>query len=57
MAEGLRSHREQFASALRAYNAEDRIPRGQNWTVDLLLRHTAFHVLDHAWEMEDRDLS
>jgi hypothetical protein len=57
MAEGLRSHREQFASALRAYNAEDRIPRGQNWTVGLLLRHTAFHVLDHAWEMEDRDLS
>ena len=57
MAEGLRSHREQFVSALRAYNAEDRIPRGQNWTVGLLLRHTAFHVLDHAWEMEDRDLS
>lgn len=57
MAAGLRSHREQFVSALRTYNAEDRIPRGQNWTVGLLLRHTAFHVLDHAWEMEDRDLS
>jgi hypothetical protein len=57
MAENLRSHREQFVSALRAYNAEGRIPRGQNWTVGLLLRHTAFHVLDHAWEMEDRNLS
>ena len=54
---GLRSHREQYVGALRAYNAEGRIPRGQNWTVGLLLRHTAFHVLDHAWEMEDRDLS
>jgi len=31
--------------------------RGQNWTTPLLLRHTAFHVLDHAWEMEDKDLS
>jgi hypothetical protein len=57
VAEGLRSHREQFVSALRTYNAEDRVPRGQNWTVSLLLRHTAFHVLDHAWEMEDKDLS
>lgn len=55
--EGLRSHREEFVAALRAYNDEGRIPRGQNWTVGLLLRHTAFHLLDHAWEMEDRDLS
>ena len=31
--------------------------RGRNWTIGLLLRHTAFHVLDHAWEMEDKDLS
>ena len=30
---------------------------GTVWTVALLLRHTAFHVLDHAWEMEDKDLS
>jgi hypothetical protein len=55
--EGLRSHREQFVAALRDYNAEGRIPRGRNWTVALLLRHTAFHLLDHAWEMEDKDLS
>jgi hypothetical protein len=31
--------------------------RGRNWTMALLLRHTAFHVLDHAWELEDKDLS
>ncbi len=55
--DGLRSHREPFVAALRAYNAEGRIPRGRNWTVALLLRHTAFHLLDHAWEMEDKDLS
>ena len=22
-----------------------------------LIRHAAFHTLDHAWEMEDRDLT
>jgi hypothetical protein len=57
LAEGLRSHREAYVAALREYNAEGRIPRGRNWTVALLLRHSAFHVLDHAWEMEDKDLS
>ena len=51
------AHREAFVAALRAYNAEGRVPGGQNWTVALLLRHTAYHVLDHAWEMEDKDLS
>lgn len=57
LAEGLRSHREEYVSALRAYNAEGRMAGGRNWTIALLLRHTAFHVLDHAWEMEDKDLS
>ena len=28
-----------------------------NWTIPYLLRHTAYHALDHAWEMEDRDLT
>jgi hypothetical protein len=55
--EGLRAHRDDFVAALRAYNAEGRVPGGRNWTVALLLRHTAFHLLDHAWEMEDKDLS
>jgi hypothetical protein len=22
-----------------------------------LIRHSAYHTLDHAWEMEDKDLS
>jgi hypothetical protein len=56
-ADGLRSHRDEFIAALRAHNAEGRMARGRNWTIALLLRHTAFHVLDHAWEMEDKDLS
>jgi hypothetical protein len=55
--DGFSSHRGEFVAALRTYNAEGRVPGGRNWTVALLLRHTAFHVLDHAWEMEDKDLS
>ncbi len=55
--EGLRSHRDEYVAALRTYNADGRMARGRNWTIALLLRHTAYHVLDHAWEMEDKDLS
>jgi hypothetical protein len=55
--EGMRVHRVPFLAALRAYGAEGRMGRGRNWTIPLLIRHTAFHVLDHAWEMEDKDLS
>jgi hypothetical protein len=55
--DGFGSHRDEFVDALRTHNAEGRMARGRNWTVALLLRHTAYHVLDHAWEMEDRDLS
>ena len=54
---GLRAHRERYLEALRSYNAERKLGRGRNWTIPLLIRHTAFHVLDHAWEMEDKDLS
>ena len=27
------------------------------WAVQFLIRRCAWHMLDHAWEMEDRDLS
>jgi hypothetical protein len=42
---------------MRDYNAQGKAARGRNWTIPLLLRHTAYHALDHAWEMEDKDLS
>jgi hypothetical protein len=29
---------------------------GSWWTVQFLIRRCAWHMLDHAWEMEDRDL-
>jgi hypothetical protein len=55
--EGVRVHRDEYVAAMRAYNAEGKLARGRNWTIPLLLRHTAYHVLDHAWELEDKDLS
>ena len=29
----------------------------RKWTLPFLIRHSAFHTLDHAWEMEDKDLT
>jgi hypothetical protein len=48
-------HRDRFVDAMRDWRAEDK-PLGK-WTVLYLLRHSAYHVLDHTWEMEDRDLT
>jgi hypothetical protein len=52
---GLAEHRDRFVDAMRAWYAEGK-PLG-NWTIPYLLRHTAYHALDHAWEMQDRDLT
>jgi hypothetical protein len=52
---GRAAHRERFFEAMRRWLAEGK-PLG-NWTIPYLLRHTAYHVLDHTWEMEDRDLT
>ena len=41
--------------AIRAYNAEGQPAR--TWPIQFLIRRIAHHVMDHAWEMEDRDLS
>src|SRR3954471_22256263 len=51
----LARHRDRFVEAMRAWYAEGK-PLGK-WTVPYLLRHTAYHVLDHTWEMQDRDLT
>ena len=55
--DGLREHREAYVAAMRAYNAGEVARRMRSWTLPFLIRHSAFHVLDHAWEMEDKDLS
>jgi hypothetical protein len=55
--DGLRLHREAYVGAMRAYNAGEVTRRMRSWTLPFLIRHSAFHTLDHAWEMEDKDLS
>jgi hypothetical protein len=49
---GLASHRHHYLDAIRAYNAEGKPAR--TWPIQFLVRRTAHHVMDHAWEMEDR---
>jgi hypothetical protein len=50
---GLAKHREAYLDGIRAYNAEGKPAR--SWPIQFLIRRTANHVMDHAWEMEDRD--
>jgi hypothetical protein len=52
----LRAHRDAFCAGIRETNAQG-AAAGSWWTVQFLIRRTAWHLLDHAWEMEDRDLS
>ena len=53
---GLRQHREAYIAAMRAYNAGEG-KRMRSWTLPFLIRHSAYHTLDHAWEMEDKNLA
>jgi hypothetical protein len=52
----LEAYRDEYVAAMRAYNAGTIEKRMRNWNLPFLIRHTAFHTLDHAWEMEDKDL-
>ena len=54
--DGLRKYREAYVEAMRAYNAGEG-KRMRSSTLPYLIRHCAFHNLDHAWEMEDKNLS
>ncbi|HEX5239472.1 MAG TPA: hypothetical protein VFW20_00570 [Candidatus Limnocylindrales bacterium] len=55
--EGLRRHRHDYLEAMRAYNRGEVDRKMRSWTLPFLIRHSAFHTLDHAWEMEDKDLT
>lgn len=52
--EALRARRNDYCDAIRGYHVEGKMAK--KWPLRYLIRHTAFHTLDHAWEMEDRDL-
>jgi hypothetical protein len=55
--DGIGDYREDYVAAMRAYNAGKVERRMRSRTLPFLIRHSAFHTLDHAWEMEDKDLS
>jgi hypothetical protein len=50
---GLAAHRAATLDAIRAYNEEGRSAR--TWSIQFLIRRIAHHVMDHTWEMQDRD--
>ncbi len=52
---GLKAHREDYCTAIRAFQSEGKMAR--TWPLRYLIRHTAYHTMDHAWEMEDKDLT
>jgi hypothetical protein len=54
--EALLAYREDYVKAMRAHHKGAGKPM-RSWTLAFLVRHSAFHVMDHAWEMEDKDLS
>ena len=56
--EGMNAHRDAYCHAIRDYHSQGK-PAGKvaKWPLRYLIRHTAFHTLDHAWEMEDKDLT
>ena len=53
--EGLNAHRDAYCSAIRRLHSQSKMAR--TWPLRYLIRHTAYHTLDHAWEMEDKDLT
>lgn len=53
--EGLAAHRAAYSDAIRAFHGQGKMAR--TWPLRFLIRHTAFHTMDHAWEMEDKDLT
>ena len=53
--EGRPSHRDAYCNAIRAFHAQGKLAR--TWPLRYLIRHSAYHTLDHAWEMEDKDLT
>jgi hypothetical protein len=53
--EGLQAYRDAYCNAIRAFHAAGKMAR--TWPLRYLIRHTAYHTLDHVWEMEDKDLT
>ena len=53
--ESLQAYRDAYCNAIRAFHAQGKLAR--TWPLRYLIRHSAYHTLDHAWEMQDKDLT
>jgi hypothetical protein len=51
----LQRHRVAYLDGIREYHAQGKT--AGKWPLRYLIRHSAFHTMDHAWQMEDKDLS
>jgi hypothetical protein len=54
-AEALRAYRDAVVEGIREHHARGEPAR--SWALQFLIRRCAWHMLDHAWELEDRDLT
>jgi hypothetical protein len=53
-AAALRAYRDAVVEGIREHRARGESAR--SWALQFLIRRCAWHMLDHAWELEDRDL-
>ena len=53
----LEPYRRDYVEAMRAFQRGEIPNRMRSWSLAFLVRHSGFHTMDHAWEMEDKDLS
>ena len=54
----LKAYRDAYCHGIRDYHAKGKWAGNRSkWPLRFLIRHTAFHTLDHAWEMEDKDMT
>ena len=49
-------HRDDYVDLMHTYNSGEG-KRMKSWNLPYLIRHSAFHTMDHAWEMQDKDLT
>ena len=55
---GMKAHRDAYCRAIQEYHSQGKLAgKVAKWPLQYLIRHTAYHTLDHAWEMEDKDLT
>lgn len=52
---GLTVHREAVCQTIREIAADESVET--KWPLRYFIRRAAWHVMDHAWEMEDKDLT